>query len=180
MKKNKVIKKVIILSSVLMSFSTFAQISDRDKPIEVESISQHIKMKENIVTFTGDVLLTQGSIKLTGDKLTVTKKKIANNEIMISYGKPATFFQIMDDGKPINAKANKIKYDVAKAKITLIGNSEVKQLDSKINGTEIIYYLETEELTVNRAKNTKERVNTIFLPKQFDKKETKKTPIKEK
>lgn len=167
----KINKSSLIISTLLISFASIALESDFDQPIHVSSVSQHVTMKNNRVVFQDDVLLTQGTIKLTADKLTVIQGKQPNQEIMIAEGKPATFHQTQEDGKPIDAEANTIHYDVAKAQITLTGNAQVKQLKSQINGSKILYSMEQEELTVsNDGKET--RVTTVFLPAQFDKKST--------
>jgi len=176
----KLSKISLIVSMVVCSFSVQSLQSDYDKQINVSSVSQYAKMKSNTLTFIDDVLLTQGTIKITGDKLTVIRGAEADHEIMIAEGKVATFYQTQDDGKPLDAQANAIRYDVAKAKITLTGNAQVKQLDSKINGSKIIYFLETEELIVESAKNTQERVKTVFLPAQFEKQDENKEQAEKK
>ena len=158
---------------MICSFSAKSLETDFDQPINVSSVSQHAQMKSNTITFTDDVLLTQGTIKITGNKLTVIRGKKTNQEIMIAEGKVATFYQTQDDGKPFDAEANTIHYDVAKSKITLTGNAQVKQLDSQINGSKIIYFLETEELLVESDKEGKQRVKTVFLPAQFQEDEDK-------
>lgn len=158
---------------MMYSLSANALQSDYDQPINVSSVSQHAQMKSNTITFTDDVLLTQGTIKITGDKLTVIRGQQANQEVMIAEGQVATFYQTQDDGKPFDAEANTIHYDVAKSKITLTGNAQVKQLDSQINGSKIIYFLETEELLVESDKASQQRVKTVFLPAQFEEDENK-------
>ncbi|WP_019614386.1 lipopolysaccharide transport periplasmic protein LptA [Psychromonas ossibalaenae] len=170
MKKNNL---SIIFSIFFFSCSSFALQSDFDQPINVSSVSQHAKMKSNTVVFQKDVLLTQGTIKITGDKLTVIRGTKPNHEVMTAEGKVATFYQTQDDGKPFDAEADSIRYEVAKGKITLTGNAQVKQLDSQINGAKIIYFLETEELIVNTDQSKGERVKTVFLPAQFEKNKTK-------
>ena len=155
---------------MMCSFSAQSLQSDYDQPINVSSISQHAQMKSSTVTFIDDVLLTQGTIKITADKLTVIRGKEANQEVMIAEGNVASFYQTQDDGKPLHAQAEKIHYDVATSQITLTGNAQIKQLDSKINAAKIIYFLETEELIVESSKNSKERVKTVFLPAQFENK----------
>ena len=160
---------------MIWSFSAQALESDYEQEINITSVSQHVKMKINTAVFIDDVLLTQGTIKITGDKLTVIRGELPNNEIMIADGKVATFYQLQDDGKPFDAEADKIHYDVAKAKITLTGNAQVKQLDSQINGSKIIYFLETEELIVESKKGSQQRVKTVFLPAQFEKDKNPKT-----
>jgi len=176
----KLNKLSLIFGMVMCSFSAQSLESDYDKPINVSSISQHAQMKSNTITFIDDVLLTQGSIKITGDKLTVIRGEEANHEVMIAEGKVATLYQTQDDGKPFDAEANTIHYDVAKAKITLTGNAQVKQLDSQINGSKIIYFLETEELIVESGKDAQERVKTDFLPAQFEKEDKNKQQTEEK
>lgn len=178
MKNNK---RLLFITALFFSFPSVALESDYDQPIHVSSLQQHAKMKINTVVFLKDVLLTQGSIKVTGDKLTVIRKKQPNHEIMTAEGKLATFYQTQDDGKPFYAQANMIRYDVAKGQITLIGKAQVKQLDSQVNGSKIVYLLNTEELIVNTDNIKDGRVNTVFLPAQFEKTEnvsTKKTTSK--
>lgn len=165
----KINKKLLFISALFFSFSSVALESDYEQPIHVSSLKQHAKMKENTVEFLNEVLLTQGSIKISSDKLTVLRGTQPNHEIIIADGKLATFYQTQDNGKPFNAQANSIRYDVAQGKITLSGKAQVKQLDSQINGSEIIYFLETEELIVNTGSGKNERVNTVFLPAQFEK-----------
>jgi lipopolysaccharide export system protein LptA len=166
-------KITLIIGMMMYSLSANALQSDYDQPINVSSVSQHAQMKSNTITFTDDVLLTQGTIKITGDKLTVIRGQQANQEVMIAEGQVATFYQTQDDGKPFDAEANTIHYDVAKSKITLTGNAQVKQLDSQINGSKIIYFLETEELLVESDKASQQRVKTVFLPAQFEEDENK-------
>lgn len=164
----------------MCSLSTQALQSDYDQPINVSSVSQHAQMKNSTVTFIDDVLLTQGSIKITADKLTVVRGEKSNSEVMIAEGNVATMHQLQDDGKPFDAQANSINYDVAQAKITLTGNAQVKQLDSKINASKIIYFLNTEELIVESGKNADARVKTVFLPAQFDKQDEDKQQVENK
>lgn len=171
----KLSKISMIFGAIIWSATAQSLESDYDQPINVSSISQHAKMKSNTVTFFDDVLLTQGTIKITGDKLTVIRGVKPNHEIMIVDGKVATFYQTQDDGKPFDAEANTIHYDVAKSKVTLTGNAQVKQLDSQINGSKITYFLETEELIVESEKGSQQRVKTVFLPAQFEKEKTPKS-----
>jgi lipopolysaccharide export system protein LptA len=167
----KINKRFFLASALLFSFSSVALESDYEQPIHVSSLTQHAKMKENTVVFAKEVLLTQGSIKITADKLTVIRGEQPNHEVMVASGDLATFYQTQDDGKPLEAQAKSIRYEVAKGKITLSGQAQVKQLDSQVNGSQIIYFLESEELVVNTGNKENERVKTVFLPAQFEKPE---------
>jgi len=171
----KATKISLLLSSLIFSFPAIALESDYQQPINVSSVSQHAKMKTNTVIFQDDVLLTQGSIKISADNLTVIRGKLPSHEVMIAKGKPATFYQTQDDGKPFSAQATSIRYDIASGQITLTGKAQIKQLDSQINGAKIVYFLNSEELIVNTEKGTDERVKTVFLPAQFEKDKNEKT-----
>ena len=171
----KINKLSLLFSTLLLSFSSIALESDYAQAINVSSVSQNAQMKKNTIVFLDDVLLTQGTIKITADKLTVIRGTLPNHEIMIADGNVATFYQTQADGKPFDAQAKHIRYDLGKGKITLTGNAQVKQLDSQINGSTIVYFLDTEELIVSTGEDKDERVNTVFLPAQFEKEKTEPT-----
>lgn len=163
-------KLAIVLTISLFNSHLFAVESDYDQPIYISSVQQQASLKTNKIIFTKEVVLTQGTIKLTADKLTVIRGDEPNQEVMIADGNVATFYQTQDDGKPFDAQAKNIVYDVAKGKITLTSKAQVKQLDSQVNGSKIEYYLDSQELNV--GSNKEERVKTIFLPAQFEKNKT--------
>ncbi len=167
MKKNAL---TLVAGLLFVSSTSIALESDYQQPIHVSSGTQHAKMQSNQVIFSKEVILTQGSIKITADKLTVTRGKESNQEIMVAEGNLATFYQTQDDGKPFDAQAKRIHYDVAKSKITLTGDAQIKQLESQINGSKIVYYIENEELIVENDAKDNKRVKTVFLPAQFEKK----------
>lgn len=168
-------KLAVLLMVSLVNSNALALESDFDQPIHVSSVKQHASMKTNTIIFTDEVLLTQGSIKITADKLTVIRGSKPNHETMTAEGDVAVFHQIQDDGKPLDAEAKHIIYDVAKGKITLTKNAQVKQLDSQVNGAKIVYFLETQELNVSTDQNKQERVKTVFLPAQFEKDKSTKS-----
>lgn len=50
--------------------------------------------------------------------------------------------------------------------LTLTGNAELKQLDSKINGEKITYDVKKQQLKANGAGTS--RVKTVLIPTQFN------------
>ncbi|MFC2553108.1 MAG: lipopolysaccharide transport periplasmic protein LptA, partial [Rodentibacter sp.] len=93
-----------------------------------------------------------------------------NKETVEAFGNPVTFHQLMDDGKPVDGKANKVHYDLGSEFLTLTGNAELKQLDSKINGERITYDVKKQQLKANGGKS---RVQTLLIPAQLQQKGTK-------
>lgn len=73
-KTNKLSLK-LALTSVLLAASlpALALTGDTDQPIHIESDQQSLDMQGNVATFTGNVIVTQGSIKINADKVVVTR-----------------------------------------------------------------------------------------------------------
>jgi lipopolysaccharide transport periplasmic protein LptA len=102
-KTNKLSLKVIIASAMLAaSLPALAVTGDTEQPIHIESDTQSLDMQGNVVTFTGNVVMTQGTIKINADKVVVTRPGgEQGKEIIDGYGNPATFYQMQDSGKPV-------------------------------------------------------------------------------
>ena len=67
------------------------------------------------MTFTGNVIVTQGTIKINADKVVVTRPGGEDGkEVIDGYGNPATFYQMQDNGKPVKGHASQMHYELAK------------------------------------------------------------------
>ena len=159
------------LSLVSLSFMLFASAniqakeSDYQQPVVVDSVTQQAELNENKVTFLQDVVITQGSIIIHANKVVVLRHEKGNDE-MIATGNPATFFQILDNGKPVNASASELRYQLKDRLVTLTGKSELKQDDNKVNGDIIRYDIQKQQMIAQSSKGS--RVKTIFLPQEID------------
>lgn len=168
----KLISSKIVLAStlVLMSFSALALKEDTNQPINIVSDNQSLDMNNRVVTFTDNVVITQGSIIVKASKVVITRpeENSKQKDKVEAFGNPVTFHQIMDDGKPVDGKANKVVYDLGTEFLTLSGDAELKQLDSKINGERITYDVKKQQLKANG--NGKSRVQTVLIPTQLQQK----------
>lgn len=152
---------------VLASSSAFALKDDVNQPINIVSDNQSLDMEKSVVTFTDNVVVTQGSIVIKANKVIITRpaEKSGKKETVEAFGTPVTFHQQLDNGKPVDGKANKVHYDLGKEFLTLTNNAELKQLDSKINGSVITYDVKKQQLKANG--NGKSRVTTVLIPSQL-------------
>jgi len=160
----------ILLATVLLmtSLSTAALKDDTNKPINIDSGNQELDMENSVVTFTDNVVITQGSILIKANKVVITRppENSGKKETVDAFGSPVTFHQMMDDGKPADGKADKVHYDLGTEFLTLTGNAELKQLDSKINGDVITYDVKKQQLKATSG--AKSRVRTVLIPTQLN------------
>ena len=113
-KPNKLSLNFVIASALLAaSLPALAVTGDTEQPIHIESDTQSLDMQGNVVTFTGNVVMTQGTIKINADKVVVTRPGgEQGKEIIDGYGNPATFYQMQDNGKPVKGHASHMHYEV--------------------------------------------------------------------
>lgn len=164
-----VANKFIVLSALVISMPALALKDDTNQPINIESNNQSLDMESSVVTFTDNVVITQGSILIKADKVVITRPEEKSNqkEKVEAFGNPVTFHQLLDDGKPVDGKARKVYYDLSSEFLTLTGNAELKQLDSKINSEVITYDVKKQQLKANSS--GKGRVKTVLIPNQLQK-----------
>ncbi|VEI46399.1 cell envelope biogenesis YhbN [Actinobacillus equuli] len=135
----KLVMKSVVLTTLLgVSISAYALKGDTDQPINIDSGSQSLDMNSNVVVFTDNVVITQGSIKVTANQVTIVRQE-GKKETLDATGSPVTFQQTLDDGKPVNGKGNSVHYDLNSEFLTLVGNAELKQQGSFIKASKITY-----------------------------------------
>lgn len=168
----KMVKKSFLFTTLLsMSLSAYALKGDTDQPIDISSGSQSLDMENNIVVLTDNVVITQGSIKINAAKVTIIRQEGKKEKIEAS-GSPVTFQQTLDNGKPVNGKASAVNYDLNAEFLTLIGNAELKQLDSAIKAEKITYDVKKQQLKATSG--GKGRVKTVLIPTQLQNNKPKK------
>ncbi|MGL4456100.1 MAG: lipopolysaccharide ABC transporter substrate-binding protein LptA [Plesiomonas sp.] len=152
---------------VMLSRPAFAVKGDTDQPININSEQQSLDLATNTVVFTGNVVLTQGTIKVTANKVVVIRPKDEKGkEIIEAFGKPATFYQMQDNGKPVDGYADKMRYDLGTDFVELIDNAELKQLDSSVKADRITYLMQKQQMEA--FSNKGQRVVTVLQPAQLN------------
>ncbi|CAK9883688.1 MAG: Lipopolysaccharide export system protein LptA [Candidatus Erwinia impunctatus] len=163
--------------SLLLATSLPAQAltGDTDKPVFVDSENQALDMQNNVTTFSGNVVINQGSIKITADKVVVTRPGGDSKKTVIdAWGNPATFYQLQDNGKPVKGHAQKMHYELAKDFVELTDNAYLEQLDSNVKGDRITYLVKEQKMQA--YSNASKRVTTVLVPSQLqDKTPAEKT-----
>lgn len=160
---------VTTLSFSVFSSPSYALKTDQQQPINVESIEQSADLQTNELIFSGDVVASQGSIKLKADKVKVSRNNDGTLKSIVAFGSPATFEQKQDNGLYIRSSSEVISYLPGVTKVVLQGNALIYQGESKITGSKIEYDIKSQKL---KAVNNKQdgRVSSTFVPADFQNK----------
>ena len=156
----------LTLLAMCCAAPAFALYSDKEQPINVEADSVEIDHKTGISVYKGNVTLSQGSIHLDADIVTLYSR---NNDIekAIAEGKPAHYRQ-RPDGKSedIRAQSQRMEYYTGTGKLILLDGAHVWQEQNQFSGNRIEYDVERSVVNASRAKSGKERVQVIIQPRK--------------
>ncbi|RUO37578.1 lipopolysaccharide transport periplasmic protein LptA [Aliidiomarina shirensis] len=146
--------------------STLAR--DFAEPMRILADNDLLDLAENVYRATGNVRITQGSLKITAHTLAVTgfENDRGEQELFILEGNddaPATYEQEIQPDVIVNAHANRIEYDATERVLKLIGAAELNQDGNSVRAETITYYVETMQVSATRGE---EQVETIFRPRQ--------------
>ena len=119
--------------------------------------------------FSGDVVATQGSIKLHADKIEVTRNTNGSLKSIVAYGSPATFEQQQDNGRYIRSRSSTISYHPEETKIVLQGRATIWQGESKMTGERIEYNINSQKMRAYNNNSQGGRVSSTFVPADFQK-----------
>lgn len=146
--RNRTHRALLGLLLLCLPPAALALSTDKDQPIQVEADSAQLDDKNNVSVYTGNVILTQGSIRMTGDKMTVYNTKDDKLDTLIMEGHPATYRQLPDNSKVYDeAQATTLKYYELKNLVILTGDAVVKQENFSMKGERIEY-----DTKLNKAK----------------------------
>jgi len=158
---------LFLLCAVCATTSAWALRSDKNQPINIQSdhgdFQSDSSTNNGTGTYTGHVIITQGSIRITADKAIL---HMLNGEIQTAdiTGAPATFQQQPDTGALSHGVANEITYDANKNEVVLTGNAHVQQGERQMMGDVIQYDTETEHVIASGGKTSGGRINITIPP----------------
>lgn len=107
------------LTSAIYSNALLAKSNDGEQPIHIEADAVILNDETNISTYKGHVKMTQGSMLIQANTLTITLDNQDKIDVMKMTGSPATFFQINDAGKEIYGEGKNIHYMERANRLTL-------------------------------------------------------------
>lgn len=165
---------VFLCVSLFITTSAWALSTDKDQPIEIEANSADLDDAKGVTIYRGNVIVTQGSVHMTGDTMTVY---FTDGELdtLIMEGQPATYKQLPDGSKIYDeAEALRMEYYELKNIIILIDKASFKQEGLSFSGNRIEYDTEHSRVKAKGsvkqsgadASSSGERVKIILKPKK--------------
>ena len=171
------------LFALLSATPAGALTTDREKPIEIEADSAEADDAKGITIYRGDVIITQGTLRITGSQVTIHYGDGNDFEKMITLGKPARFRQLPDGQEDDEqnyqrASASRMEYYKEQDLIVLLGNAIYGQGGDQVAADRIEYdsknsRMKARSLTAKKdpkssdgQKTKKGRVRIIIQPKK--------------
>ena len=177
MKSNRKVRLLSILLAVFGS-QCMALTTDSEQPIEIEADFAELDDEEGTTLYVGNVIVIQGSIRMTGDQLRVNFTEDRDLKEVYLEGQPATFKQTPDDAvHDVEGEALMMEYHALKNLLFLIEKAKVTQGERLFQGHRINYDTEKSIITARssragkadkdeRRKETSGRVRIIIPPKK--------------
>lgn len=157
---------VLLLSTAWSSPAPAFNLSSSE-PIHVSAQKARIDDAHDMAVYTGDVVVTQGKTRLTGNQVTIYRDKTGVSKIEAT-GSPATYHEPASPPKnpATDAKAATITYSRPQHLLTLTKDAEVKQRGNIFRGNVIRYDTRSKVVTASGSSRANgSRVEMIIEPK---------------
>ena len=127
-----------------------AERADRGKPINLESDRMHVDDVQKTSVFEGRVVMTQGTLSIRADKVTVRQDK-DGYQYGSAIGHPATFRQKRDGAEGyIQGEADRIEYDGKLDRVEFFNHARLlREPADEVRGNYISYDARTEYFSVS-------------------------------
>ena len=168
----KTLPFLLSLSAALGSASALALPNDRDQPIRIQADDAHLDDKQGVATYKGDVIITQGSMMIKGNTVTMTRAANGDIDVVTSVGNLAYFEQQQDAAKPDKMKgwAVTIQYQAQKDTVILTDRAKVENESNTTEGEKIVYNTKSQVATAGNAggaaTTTRPRIDMVIQPKK--------------
>lgn len=162
---------LIGLLGMLASAGTWALPEDRHQPIRVQADSAELDDRKGVAVYRGDVVITQGTLKITGDTVTITQNARGDVETFTSIGKPAYYEQKPAPDKPlVKAYGLTIQYFADNERIVLLDQARVVQEGNTFEGEKIVYDTQRQIVNAGRAGDAgvttpRPRIDMVIQPR---------------
>lgn len=149
---------------LLSPLPAWALSSDREQAMHIESNQAELDEQKGVSTYIGNVRVTQGTLVLTGDHMTIHSEGERLRHLIL-LGKPATYRQ-RPDGKDedIRAEALRMEYYLDPERVILLDEAVTWQGENSFRSDRIVYDVAQDRVEAGAADGG-QRVHIILQPK---------------
>ena len=163
---------IILLLGLLSAGHVLAERADRDKPVNLEADRATVDNASRTSVFTGNVVLTQGTLIIHADKM-VVKEDTSGFRHATAFGNLVSFRQKRDGrDEYIEGWSERMEYDGKVDKVQLFKKARLKRGQDEVEGDYISYDAVSEFFQVtgsNEKTDTQSspagRVRVVIQPK---------------
>ena len=156
---------------ILLAFALFicgpahARDTERRDALNVRAATVNVDEKTGIAVYRGNVVMTQGSLRLEADRLEVRTDKNRRLQTMIATGRPARLRGFTENREEeLKADAERVVFQAAKREIEMSGNAWARQGADEFRADHIYYGIDEKQLVANGGPDG--RVHVIFQPRE--------------
>jgi len=140
---------------------------DRNQPIHLEASRGQIDQKTGVSVYEGNVMISQGSMRLNADVATIHVKD-GGFQRMEATGNPVNLrYRPAADKPEILGVSQRVEYDVASAKVIMSGNARLTQGQDVFTGDRVEYDLKSDVVRARGAGNNG-RIQFTIQPRAQD------------
>lgn len=130
---------------------TVALPEDRTQPIHLEASRGQLDQKTGVSVYEGNVVITQGSMRLTADTVTIYLKD-NNFQRMEATGAPVNLrYRPTADKPELQGASPRVEYDVVGAKVIMSGGARLTQGQDTFTGERVEYDLKGDVVRARSA-----------------------------
>lgn len=120
--------------------------SDAQQPINIRARSVAANEKTGVSVYRGDVVMTQGSLRIEADRLEVTLHN-GRTDLIRAWGKPARLRSRTDAGDDIHASAARVEYRATAGQVDLYDNVAIERGADQFTAAVVHYLIEQQTFT---------------------------------
>ena len=164
-------RAVVCCALSVLATGAGAERADRDKPVNLEADRVVSDDAKQTSVFEGNVVLTQGTLQIRGDRMEVRQDK-EGFKYGTTWGRPAYFRQKREGyDEYIEGWAERIEYDGGAETMQMFSAAQLKRGQDEVRGNYISYNARTEFFqvlggaTAAAPDNPEGRVRAVIQPK---------------
>lgn len=157
---------VLCLAALVSPAASLGKAGDAQQPVHVEADAAQLNQVTGVGIYRGEVRITQGSMVLTADKVTLIapgrnlQKVIAQSD---DKGDKSTFRQLTSAGDVLTATSRRIDYQPNKNRIILLEDAVLRRPPDRFAAERIVYHIESQIVDAGGEQGGG-RVNMTLVP----------------